>query len=71
MIKFIIAIIACVSFSGCVAQRADSFDLHRAVAFCGSLENIANIVVFFDGGERVVCMDSSQSMLGAVKGPTK
>ena len=71
MSKFIIAIITCVYLSGCVAQRADSFDLHRAVAFCGSLENIANIVVFFDGDEKVVCMDSSQSMLNAIKGPTK
>lgn len=71
MIKFIIAITSCIGISGCLYQRADSFDLHRAVSFCGSLENIANVVVFFDGDEKVVCMDSSHSMLGAVKGTTK
>jgi len=68
--KFIIAFLACVSLSACW-QRTDSFDLHRAVVFCKSLDNIASIIVFADGDERVVCMDGSSSYLYNVKGTNK
>ena len=70
MIKLIIAIMTCASLSACW-QRTDNFDLHRAVTFCKSLDNVANIVVFADGDEKAVCMDGSSSMLYNVKGTAK
>lgn len=71
MKSFIIALVACVSLSGCFFQRADSFDIHRAVAFCGSVENIAEITVHAIGHEGVTCMDQRNSILSAVKMNTK
>ena len=47
MIKLIVAIMTCASLSACW-QRTDNFDLHRAVTFCKSLDNVANIVIFAD-----------------------
>lgn len=67
MKSFIIALLACAGLSGCFFQRADSFDIHRAVVFCGSVENIAYIKVGFDGGEFVECMDQKYSGLSDVK----
>ena len=71
MKSFIITLVACTALSGCFFQRADSFDIHRAVAFCGSVENIAEITVHAIGHEEVTCMDQRRSLLGAVKMESK
>lgn len=58
MSKFIIAIIACVSLSGCMYQSVDQYDLSRAIKVCGSAENIFRIKSHFLGFENVRCFDT-------------
>ncbi len=58
MSKFIIAIIACVSLSGCMYQSVDQYDLSRAIKVCGSAENIFRIKSHFLGSENVRCFDT-------------
>jgi hypothetical protein len=57
--------------SGCLYQKVNNYDLHRSVVFCKSPENIAEIVVFGNGYEFVVCMDGTKSELKAIKGQGK
>ena len=57
--------------SGCLYQKVNNYDLHRSVVFCKSLENIAEVVAFWDGDEFVVCMDGTKSALNAIKGQGK
>lgn len=70
MKSFIIALFACVGLSGCY-QQISNFDLHRAVAFCGAVENIAEISVYASGSEDVRCMDQRYSLLSKVKMESK
>lgn len=66
MKSFIIALVACSSLSGCF-QQTSNYDIHRAVTFCGTVENVAFIVVRSGGGESVQCMDQTGSELSDVK----
>lgn len=66
MKSFIIALVACIGLSGCY-QQTSNFDIHRAVAFCGTVENIAYINVHFDGGETAKCMNQTDAWLNEVK----
>ena len=54
--------------SGCFYQQVNTYDLHRAIVFCKSPENIASIVADAGGNEYVACMDGTKSNLAAVKG---
>jgi len=67
MKSFIIILVTCASLSGCY-QQTSNFDIHRAIKFCGSVENIAYINVMADGNESVKCMDQTYSLLHEVKG---
>ncbi len=66
MKSFIIALFACIGLSGCY-QQTSNFDIHRAVAFCGTVENIAYINVHFDGSEMAKCMNQTASQLNKVR----
>lgn len=70
MKSFIIALVACVGLSGCY-QQTSNFDLHRAVTFCGAVENIAEISVYAIGNGDVRYMDQRYSLLSKVKMESK
>ena len=69
--KLALILIGSLMLSGCFYQKVNNYDLHRSVVFCKSLENIAEIAVFADGEESVVCMDGLKSSLTAIKGQGK
>ena len=66
--KLTIILASSLMLSGCLYQQVNNYDLHRAIVFCKSPENIAGIVAFAGGDEDVVCMDGTKSNLAAVKG---
>ena len=69
--KLTIILASSLMLSGCFYQQVNTYDLHRAVVFCKSPENIAEIVAFGVGNEVVVCMDGTKSELAAIKGQGK
>ena len=72
MSKFIIAIIACVSLSGCFYQTVNQYDINRAIALCGSVANIHQIYSYsLGGGEVATCYSGEQGSLGGIKGERK
>lgn len=64
--SFTIALFACIGLSGCY-QQTSNFDIHRAVAFCGTIENIAYINIHSTGGGTVTCMDQTSAFFHAIK----
>ena len=71
MSKFIIAIIACVSLSGCFYQTVNQYDINRAIALCGSVANIHQIYAYSLGSEDATCYSGEQGGLGGIKGERK
>ena len=71
MSKFIIAIIACVSLSGCFYQTVNQYDISRAIALCGSVANIHQIDSYFLGRVDATCYSGEQAGLGGIKGERK
>ena len=71
MSKFIIAIIACVSLSGCFYQTVNQYDINRAIALCGSVANIHQIASYFLGRVDATCYSGEQAGLGGIKGERK
>ena len=71
MSKFIIAIIACVSLSGCFYQTVNQYDINRAIALCGSVANIHQIYSYYVGSEDATCYSGEQDSLGGIKGERK
>ncbi len=71
MIKFIIAIMTCVSLYGCMYQTVDQYDINRALVVCKNTENIASISANFAGDEYVTCYSGESELLGRVKGAKK
>ena len=53
MIKNLVVILGCVSLSGCFYQTANQMDIKKAVRFCGSVEEVYEISVRFDGSEKI------------------
>lgn len=71
MKSFIIIILtACVGLSGCY-QQTSNFDIHRAIAFCGTIENIAYINIHSTGGGTVKCMDQTSAFFNEIKANSK
>ena len=66
--KLVLILASSLMLSGCLYQQVNNYDLHRAIVFCKSPENIAGIAAFADSDEYVVCMDGTKSNLAAVKG---
>ena len=71
MSKFIIAIIACVSLSGCFYQTVNQYDINRAIALCGSVANIHQIDSYYLGRVDAACYSGEQVSLGGIKGERK
>jgi uncharacterized membrane protein YjjB (DUF3815 family) len=71
MSKFIIAIIACVSLSGCFYQTVNQYDINRAIALCGSVANIHQIDSYYLGRVDATCYSGEQVSLGGIKGERK
>ena len=71
MSKFIIAIIACVSLSGCFYQTVNQYDINRAIALCGSVANIHQIDSHSSGRVDATCYSGEQASLGGIKGERK
>ena len=69
--KLTIILASSLMLSGCFYQQVNTYDLYRAIVFCKSPENIAEIVAFWEGDEFVVCMDGTKSGLNAIKGQGK
>lgn len=61
--RSVILILAFVSLQGCFYQTANSYDIKRAIAVCGSVEDVHEIAVHAIGGESVVCFDGRKEML--------
>lgn len=53
-----IILLSCLLLSGCY-QNANNSDLHKAVYFCGSIENVEFVRVWAAGTEVVRCLDGS------------
>lgn len=68
IVSTVLIFVSSLFLSGCLYQKVNNYDLHRAVVFCKSPENIAEIAAFADGDEFVVCMDGTKSPLTKVKG---
>ena len=66
--KLALILTSSLMLSGCFYQQVNTYDLHRAVVFCKSPENIASIVADAGGNEYVACMDGTKSNLAEVKG---
>lgn len=71
MSKFIIAIIACVSLSGCFYQTVNQYDINRAIALCGSVANIHQIYSYYLGRVDATCYSGEQDSLDGIKGERK
>ena len=71
MLKFIIAIMTCVSLYGCMYQTVDQYDINRALTVCKNVENISSITAAFDATEKVHCYSGESDWLGSVKGAKK
>ena len=71
MSKFIIAIIACVSLSGCFYQTVNQYDINRAIALCGSVANIHQIGAYHLGRVDTTCYSGEQDSLDGIKGQGK
>ena len=71
MSKFIIAIIACVSLSGCFYQTVNQYDINRAIALCGSVANIHQIDSYYLGRVDATCYSGEQDSLGGIRGERK
>lgn len=71
MLKYIALIITALALQGCMWQTVDSYDISRAVKFCGGVENVAKIKAAFAGDERVFCYDNTSSSLDHVRGVAK
>ena len=71
MSKFIIAIIACVSLSGCFYQTVNQYDINRAIALCGSVANIHQIDSYSLGRVDATCYSGEQVSLDGIKGERK
>jgi hypothetical protein len=71
MSKFIIAIIACVSLSGCFYQTVNQYDINRAIALCGSVANIHQIDSYYLGRVDATCYSGEQVSLDGIKGERK
>ena len=71
MSKFVIAIIACVSLSGCFYQTVNQYDINRAIALCGSVANIHQIGSYFLGRVDATCYSGEQVSLDGIKGERK
>lgn len=59
MKKFIILI--CLILNGCFYQTVSQWDIERAIAMCGKLENVAEIVASFEGTERTTCKPDNKT----------
>ena len=71
MSKFIIAIIACVSLSGCFYQTVNQYDINRAITLCGSVANIHQIDSYYLGRVDATCYSGEQDSLGGIRGERK
>lgn len=63
MKKAILIILSTISLSGCVFQSVNQYDIQRAIAVCGRVEQIVEISASFLGSESVVCLDSKTENL--------
>lgn len=71
MLKYIGLIVTALALQGCMWQTVDSYDISRAVKFCGGMDKIAKITAHWSGGESVVCYDRGYEDLSKVTGATK
>lgn len=53
-----ISIIATLPLTGCY-QVANNVDLRKAEAFCGGLENVEEIAIWFNNREVVKCLNTA------------
>lgn len=71
MVKIILAVLIACTLSGCLYQSANSFDIKKAIYFCGGLENVQEIHVRFDGAEWILCVDGSSEYSIQINPPKK
>lgn len=65
--KQLLIVTLTISLTGCFFQSANNTDLRKAEYFCKGVENIDEIVIAFDGRERVQCMDNTSAKTDEIK----
>ncbi len=64
MLKIFSAVILVMSLSGCFYQKVDSYDIHRVIKVCGSIEDVMYINAHAVGDEYVTCKNGKEGHLG-------
>lgn len=54
-------LLVCLFLNGCFYQTVSAWDIERAIAKCGSLENVVAISAHFVGDETVICKPNDVS----------
>jgi hypothetical protein len=69
--KQILILALTLSLTGCFYQSANNTDLRKAEYFCNGIDNVEEIVVLYDGRERMSCLDGSSSLSDEIKLPVQ
>ena len=69
--KIVLILASSLMLSGCFYQTIDQYDIHRAIALCGSVANIHQIDSYSLGGGNATCYSGEQASLGGIKGERK
>ena len=55
------------SLQGCFYQKADITDIKKSLQFCKSRGGIREILIYFDRGEVVYCLNGDREMIDTIK----
>jgi hypothetical protein len=60
-------IIIALLLNGCAYQAASEADINRALAFCKDKQGIDELIIVFNGDEKVTCANGQSTSLTNVK----
>lgn len=60
--KKLIILLSVLSLSGCFYQKTSKIDIQKAIYFCGSVDNIWDVSVYFSGDEVITCTDYTKEV---------
>ena len=53
--KYLVVFMCSVMMTGCLYQSVNISDLKKAISYCGSVEKVMYIDVYFGGRESITC----------------
>ncbi len=53
--KYLVVFMCSLMMTGCLYQSVDISDLKKAIAYCGSVEKVMSVDVYFAGSENNTC----------------